>query len=210
MNKIKILVLTIIIVVILLATIFIFTADKDELFTTEVIDEYDDGRTFVTGLGGFGYENEIDAWAALQLSPSYSFGVRFRNVTIPKGAEIKSAYVELHSMGTPGLHSANCIIYLDDTDDAVNFSQKGVLEISGRNYTSNKVIWNETLEMRTWVKTPSLVEPLQEVINRENWSYGNSIAVLFVTNGLRDYSIAFDNFATENPARIYITWQKTE
>jgi hypothetical protein len=65
-------------------------------------------------------------------------------------------------------------IYCDDTGNAANFSAKGVLDVSGRKYTSSYVKWNITLPYDVWIKTPSLVEPIQEVINRGAWKSGNS------------------------------------
>ena len=49
----------------------------------EVNDENDDGRTFTSATG---YGNEHDDWALLQLSPSYSFGLKFDNISVPQGA----------------------------------------------------------------------------------------------------------------------------
>ena len=54
----------------------------------EVSNEFDDSRTFTVMLNEKGYENENGDWATLQLSPSYSFGVRFTNVSIPKNARL--------------------------------------------------------------------------------------------------------------------------
>ena len=209
-KKIKLILSITIITILVVATLsLIFTNhEKYNIFTAQVIAEYNDGRTFTTLYNEKGYGNENDAWALLQLSPSYSFGVRFINVSIPQGAKIKKAYVELYSIGTPGHRHPNCKIYCDDTDNAVNFSVKGVLDICGRNYTTNYTRWNTTLPYSKWVKTPSIAKQVQEVINRENWTSGNAIAVLFVTEGLRGYSAAFHNYAAGNPAKLYIEWAK--
>ena len=209
-KKIKLILSITIITILVVATLSLIFSnhEKYNIFTAQVIAEYDDGRTFTTLYNEKGYGNENDAWALLQLSPSYSFGVRFINVSIPQGAKIKKAYVELYSIGTPGHRHPNCKIYCDDTDNAVNFSVKGVLDICGRNYTTNYTRWNTTLPYGKWVKTPSIAKQVQEVINRENWTSGNAIVVLFVTEGLRGYSATFHNYAAGNPAKLYIEWTK--
>ena len=172
-----------------------------------VSDDHDDGRTFTVEGSEKGYDNEDGDWAFLQLSPSYSFGVRFTNVSIPRGSKIKEAYLELYSIGTPGHQHPNCRIYCDNVDDAVNFSVLGVLNISGRIYTSNYELWNNTVPYDVWVKTPGFVASVQEVIDRINWTSGNSIAVLFVSEGLYGYSAAFQNFENGYPARLYVEWE---
>lgn len=172
-----------------------------------VNDEHDDGRTFTVEHSEKGYGNEDGKWATLQLSSSYSFGVRFTNVAIPNDAKIKAAYVELYSVGTPGHRYPNCRIYCDDVDNAVNFSTFGVLNISGRIYTQSYEIWNATVPYGEWVKTPSIVAPVQEVIDRENWASGNSLAVLFVSEELMEYSASFQNYENGFPARLYVEWE---
>jgi len=172
----------------------------------EVSDENDDSRTFTVELSPKGYENENGNWP-LQLSPSYSFGVRFTNVSIPKDAKILQVYVELYSIGTPGHSHPNCKIFCDNSDNASNFSIIGVLDISGRNYTSNFTLWNSTVPYGEWVKSPDLTAQLKEVMSRENWTSGNSIAILFVTEEIRGYSAAFKNYESNFPAKLYIKWE---
>jgi hypothetical protein len=171
-----------------------------------VDDEHDDSRTFTVMLNELMSENEDGGWATLQLSPSYSFGVRFNNVSIPKNATIKDAYVELYSIGTPGHLHPNCVIYCDDVDSAENFTLIGVLNISGRIYTNESVTWNQTIEYGKWIKTPSITSCIKEVISRSNWSSGNSIAVLFDSEGYRGYSAAFRNYEQGSPAKLHIIW----
>ena len=166
----------------------------------------DDSRTFTSGDEFGGDEN--GKWATLQLSTTYSFGLRFNNISIPKNAEIVKAYIELYSIGTPGHQSPNCKIYCDDTDNAVNFSEKGVLDLCGRKYTYSHTRWNTTVPYGEWVKTPSLVDQLQEVILNKNWKKDNSVAFLFVTECLKGYSATFQNYEAGYPARLYVEWEE--
>jgi len=173
----------------------------------EVADEHDDARTFTVEMNELDYGNEDGKWAALQLAPSYSFGVRFINISIPNNAKIIDAYLELYSTGSPGLRHPNCKIYCDDVDNATNFVEIGVLDICGRNYTENYSLWNETVAYGEYVKTPDIANVIQEVVSRDNWTMNNSLAVLFVTNGFRGYSATFQNFEEGYPARLYIKWK---
>jgi len=213
-NKKKYLItITILIVLLAIATYLVnplSNKDNKQKNIFEINDENDDGRSFTVELGDLGYGNEYTAWALLQLSPSYSFGLKFDNVSIKKNSTILNAYVELFSVGTPGHRNPNCIIYCDNVDNSVNFSEMGVLDICGRNYTKNFVDWNESLPHNKWVKSPSVVKLVQEIINRTNWSSGNSLSILFISKGLNNYSAAFNNYDTGYSARLYVEWKKTD
>ena len=205
-NKSKKLI-TILAVFIIIAAVFIYyilSAENHSIYVS-VNDPSDDSRTFISGQGA---ENEDGKWATLQLAPTYSFGVRFSNLSIPKNAKIVKAYIEVYSIGTPGHQSPNCKIYCDDTANAGNFTDKiGVLNTKGRNYTVNYARWNTTAPYGKWVKTPSLVDPLQEVISHKNWEPGNAAVFLFVSEGLRGYSATFQNYEAGYPARLYVEWE---
>ncbi len=168
---------------------------------------HDDARTFAAQNSETGYGNEDGQWANLQLSPSYSFGVRFTNISIPRYALIKTAYIELYSIGTTNHRHPVCRIYCDDVDNAVNFSSVGVLDICGRVYTSKYSEWNTTVAFAQWVSTPSLIAPMQQVIDRQNWNPGNAIAFLFVSKGTLDCAAAFQNYENGQPAKLYVEWE---
>jgi len=210
-TKRRILLVVIVSAVVILSLMYYeFTRSKDIKLIISVSSPEDDARTFTTDNNELGFGNEDGGWAMLQLAPSYSFGVRFVNVTLPDNAKIKDAYVELYSVGTPGIDHPNCRIYCDASANAVNFSVKGVLDRCGRNYTTNFTIWNETVPYGKWIRTPSITAQIREVINRENWTSGNAIAVLFVSEGLRGYSATFQNFENGYPARLHIIYEKEE
>ena len=172
----------------------------------EVNDENDIRVTFTVENSDVGYGNENGSRVLLQLSPSYNFGLKFDGITINQGATIKDAYIELYSIGTPINRYPNCKIYCDDTDNAVDFSEIGVLDICGRTYTESYTRWNTTVDYLKWVQTPSLVNIIQEIVDRNNWTSGNSIAFLIITEGLLGYSATFQNFENGYPARLYVEW----
>jgi len=186
--------------------------NQNSIFTSEstVSDDHDDARTFTVELNDQGYGDEDGYWATLQLSPSYSFGVRFIDVDVPKGAIIQNATVSLYSSGTPGHSHPNCIIYCDNTSFSVNFTECGVLDICGRNYTNKSVLWNISVPHGDWISTPSIVNPIQEVINRGDWEKGNAITVLFVSRGIKRYSATFQNHEKGYPARLTIKWKNSD
>ena len=182
----------------------IFFSNDSYLLHRRIIDEFDDTRTFETS-NEQGSGNEPDSWANLQVTSSYSFGIRFNNITIPKGSKIINAYVKLFSIGIPGHNHIDCIIYGDSDTNAINFSTKGCLKRSGRNYTESYVIWDAKSPYQKWVKTPILTEIVKEIINKPGWENGKSIVFLFITQHTMN-SAVFSNFGRGNPSELYIYW----
>jgi hypothetical protein len=207
-----ILLLIVICIAIISATIFFIMGPmaNANVYHQEYVvnNEHDDARTFTAQNSPTGYGNEDGKWTNLQLSPSYSFGVRFTNVSIPRYATIKNAYIQLYSIGTTAHRHPMCRIYCDDVGNAVNFSTIGVLNICGRIYTTNYSKWNETLPYGVWVSSPSLVAPLQEIINEQNWTQGNALAFLFISDGTLDCAATFQNYENEKPAKLYVEWKE--
>lgn len=215
-NKNHILTISLVIVVILamlilagpLNSILTFNtkpAEKTDNLTLQITSEDDDGRSFEVP-STMGYGNEPGAWANLQINPSYSFGIRFINVSIPKNAQITKAYVKLYSIGIPGHNQVNCLIYGDNVDNALNLTAMGCLDRSGRIYTNKSVDWDAPAPYHVWVQTPSLASIIQEIIDRPGWEIGNPIALLFVTKNTDDTAV-FANYDQGNPAELYIEWK---
>jgi len=166
----------------------------------------DDARTFLAERSDVGYGNEDGQWALLQLSPSYSFGLRFRNISIPRYAEIKEAYVKLYSIGTPRSNRPNCLIYGDKINNSYNFTTYGVFERCGRNYTQAVVDWNESVAFSVWVETPNLQSIIQEIVTNETWEENNSLSLLFITKGIPGYSATFQNVESGYASALLVKW----
>jgi len=184
-----------------------FNAVSTTTFTSKVMSEEDDGRTFEVPSSYQGFGDEPEDWANLEVNPTYSFGVRFNNVAISQGSEIKDAYVNLYSIGLPDRHDhVNCIIYGDDVNNADDFYTKGCLDRCGRIYTKNSVQWDTKTPFSQWISTPNLKEIIQEIVDRPGWKSGNSIALLFTTQRTQD-SAVFNNFALGNSAELHIEFK---
>jgi hypothetical protein len=211
-SKLMLACIAVVIIIVIALSVPMLLGDNIIKKTFIIQDPADDARTFTAELSDEGYGNEDGDWAKLQLAPSYSFGLRFQNVTIPRYTTIKNAYIELYSIGTsPVLRLPNCYIYCDNVPNALPFNEtRGVLDISGRTYTHAFVPWNTTVPYGKWIKTPSVTEPLQEIINNPQWNSGNAVAFLFVSQKVRNYQAAFDNYENGYPARLIVEWENTE
>lgn len=199
------LLISITILVLLCVSIYLyFYRGTTPTLIRNVMSEQDDGRTFEVPGSPDGFGNEPDDIDNLEINPTYSFGVRFTNITIPKGAIISNAYVKLFSIGLSNRNDhVNCTIYGDNVDSADDFYAKGCLDRCGRIYTKNYVLWDAITPFQQWVTTPNLKEIVQEIIKRPKWESNSSIALLFITRHTPD-SAVFNNFNLGNAAELII------
>lgn len=128
-------------------------------------------------------------------------GMIFRNVNVPRGAEIISAHLTLRSHGGHPRELVYGKIEAEATDHAEAFSS--VLR------TSVSVDWDmdERWLPGTWYDSPDISEVISEVVNREGWSTNNSLAILIGARqggGYRCFS-SYDRGDAEAP-QLEITY----
>ena len=107
-------------------------------------------------------------------------GMRFRNIFIPKGAIIDSAFIIVHSHEAKTAEDvANLTIYGDASDDAQTFTEDQL--ITARPSTEATISWIVNEEWGLWTphSTPDLSTIVQEIVDRDGWVAGNSIAFVF-------------------------------
>jgi hypothetical protein len=137
-------------------------------------------------------------------------GVRFIEVTIPRGAQILTANVTFQSYDNTSGTTCNIQIKGEAADDAATFST--LANYNARTRTSEYVNWNA---IPAWVintdyDSPSINAIVQEIINRSGWVSGNHLVLFFANNGsstnaYRDPK-AYD-LSTTLCARLTVTWQ---
>ncbi|NJM94020.1 MAG: T9SS type A sorting domain-containing protein [Cytophagales bacterium] len=109
-------------------------------------------------------------------------GLRFQNVSIPKGATIDSAFIEVYSHEAKTADDvAEITIWGVNEDNTVTFDEENL--ITARPATSAEVAWtvNEAWGLWTKHRTPDLKAIVQEIVNRSGWNYENAMA--FVLEG---------------------------
>jgi hypothetical protein len=119
-------------------------------------------------------------------------GLRFQNITIPQGAVIESAFIEVTSHEPKTTEDvAKLTISADASDNAPKFTMDAL--ISDRTTTSAQVEWEVTEEWGLWTKqhTPELKSVVQEIVDRSGWQSGNAIA--FIVSGENQGVTEFEN-----------------
>lgn len=125
-------------------------------------------------------------------------GLKFNRLTIPQGATITSARLELTS-NKDSSANADFQIVGELTPNPSDFSSTAS-DLSGRTSVTDSVDWSITDE---WKKddnyqSPQLKSVIQEIVNQANWCGGNSISLLISGTGSRS-AVSFDNSPSNAP-----------
>ncbi len=99
--------------------------------------------------------------------PYIMSGMRFIDVNIPKGANIRSSFLNLWSVDDTSSNIYGTIA-ADDSDNAVDFM---AYHMGYRDITTAQVNWDliGPWEELNWHSSPDIASVVQEVINREGW-----------------------------------------
>jgi uncharacterized protein YjiK len=127
-------------------------------------------------------------------------GMRFNGIVIPNGATITNAYIQFQTDGvTTG--PTNLTIEGEAVDNAATFTSSSG-NVSGRPRTSSvnwiPAPWSTIGEAGLNQRTSNIALIIQEIVNRQNWASGNSLAVLVSGTGQRDAE-SFNGNANAGP-----------
>ncbi len=128
------------------------------------------------------FDDDIDAgWeGAPDQQNILTAGMRFRDIQIPPGATIDSAWCLLNSHeGKSAEEVARLTIYGDSTENAMTFTED--MLITDRPRTESAVLWEVAEEWVLWgfYRTPDLSPIIQEIVNLDGWQAGNALALIF-------------------------------
>ncbi|MGA1796336.1 MAG: PilC/PilY family type IV pilus protein [bacterium] len=123
----------------------------------------------------------------IQESSDQIVGIRFRDVTVPRGAAITNAYIEFKTDETSSVYTT---LYFkgEASDNAAAFSESGNHTISGRARTSEVVSWQGVPawdQKNKKHQTPDLSPIIQEIVDRDGWTAGNALAIIITGSGKR-------------------------
>jgi hypothetical protein len=128
-------------------------------------------------------------------------GMRFTNVTVPRGATITNAYVQL-SVDEVSTGSTGLTLAAQAADNAPTFTT-ATRNISSRAKTPATVSWTPA----SWPtvgargadqRTPNLAPVLSQVVQRSGWTAGNALALVVTGTGRRTAD-SFEGGASTTP-----------
>jgi len=135
-------------------------------------------------------------------------GLRFQNINIPHGTTITKAYIQFTAENDNEMDSASVEIFAENVDNAKTFS-KSKFDITNRKKTTASVDWyipewEKEGNAGTAQRTPDLSTLVQEVVNRKDWSKGNSIAFMLLINNHGDRDALTYDGNPQKSARLHI------
>lgn len=128
-------------------------------------------------------------------------GMRFTNITIPKGAIITSAYIQF-TVDATSKNASPCVVTIKGqaADNPVTFNPATKFDITSRPKTSDSIIW--TVSGSTWntvgsngpdQRTANIASIIQGLVNRNGWASGNALALFMTGTGTREVESADGN-----------------
>lgn len=129
-------------------------------------------------------------------------GIRFNGIQLAQGVQIESAYLEFTAKDSTSAPTS-LTIYGHDTDNSPAFAS-GVDTVTNRPKTTS-VTWGNVEE---WVaegkyRSPDITPIVQEIVNKDLWFTGNSMAFIFGGVGLRR-AYAFNTDISNKAPRLVI------
>lgn len=115
-------------------------------------------------------------------------GVRFKNLSIPKGATVLNAYIQFQT-GLTNTTLTSLTVVGQANDNAKSFSNSR-RNISMRAKTAAAVEWSPLAwtvinESGVNQRTPDISTIIQEIVNRPGWLSGNSLVLIITGTGQR-------------------------
>ncbi|MBN1672278.1 MAG: S8 family serine peptidase [Kiritimatiellae bacterium] len=128
-------------------------------------------------------------------------GIRFAGLRIPRGAFIRSAYVQFQ-VDEASIEPTDLMVRGEATADAATFLTNAN-DISSRPVTQTAIGWQpppwDTVgEAGSAQRTPDLAAVVQEIVDQPGWTSGNALALMFTGSGRRTAE-SYDGSAAAAP-----------
>ena len=113
-------------------------------------------------------------------------GIRFNDINLPKGVEVSNAYIQFQ-VDEVSSSATTLAIQGEAVDNAQTFSST-LNDITSRALTAETVFWTPAAWPVAGVagidqRSPDISAIIQEIIDRENWVAGNSLAIIISGDG---------------------------
>jgi len=157
------------------------------------------------------YEDQTTLSLGLKNDYYRNVGLRFTNITIPQGATIDTAWLEFY-WANDQAEFITVSVHCEDTADATTFADSADYVDRWDNLTTDSVVWSiEETTNNDWDTSDLINSPVQEIINRSDWSSGNDIMILLRTlSGPGGYTKEFDSYeAGTYIPKLRIVWTES-
>lgn len=117
-------------------------------------------------------------------------GMRFNNLSVPRGATILSAHLQFTVDETDNQNPNNLTIWGEATGNSPVFSAQVPFDVSSRPKTNQTISWsfdnwNTVGEATRTQRTPDISGIIQEIVNQSTWSANNYLGLIITGSGNR-------------------------
>ena len=149
-------------------------------------------------------------------SVTYTTGMRFTDIQIPKDATINKAFIVLdcyypHNPGYGISNTVNLRLHAENSDNPTTYSSGS--KPTDRSVIAQNVDWNLSSVWYdySFYQTPEITTIVQALVNRAGWSAGNAMALQIRNNGSTSYrEIRTIDSDPSHAAKLYIEYENTE
>ena len=198
--------------------IFSYVGQGQQTFSTRISSINDDLEEWLPGsvkavgtLDAGSSDLELGSESAGNIDPQIC-GMRFTNITVPKGAIITNAYLKFTVDATnKNTDPCKLNIFAQASDNPLTFDPTVNFNISSRPRLVDSVAWN--IANNSWSvvgqsgadqTSTNIAILVQQLINRNGWASGNAMAFFIKGSGLREAE-SFDK-STTNCAQLVIEY----
>ena len=139
----------------------------------------------------------------------YTAAVRFHNVKIPKGVEIKSAILKVSPYVTGTIDEVETVLSAEAADNPGDFTDRAVSQLT-KTSASQEWSWPDDGSWieDTWYVSPDIRNVIQEIVDRPAWTPDNAIVVIVsAVSSKSDRKFWAYDGKPSNAARLTITYQ---
>jgi hypothetical protein len=167
------------------------------------VEEFQDGTL---------YTDSSDLEITLEdASTNQLIGLRFTDISIPKGATVTGAYIQFSVDEAKTIDPFNVDIYAEASSDSAPFANSNLVSsriMSGAFVNWSDIpAWSTVHETGKNQQTPDLTALVQEIVDMEGWAEGNAISIILSGTGQRcaeSYEGAGNN--TEQIPTLYYSY----
>lgn len=110
-------------------------------------------------------------------------GFRFIGLAIPHGAVIKQAYLRVYSTASQS-PATSVVFYADNSANSLAFSTSNLISSRVSTTASYTANITGTWASGQWYSLPDISAVVQEIVNRSDWTSGNSMSIIAANVGL--------------------------
>jgi hypothetical protein len=141
--------------------------------------------------------------------------ILFDNITIPHGAYIVSAYIQLEGGAHSGASAMGVKIYFQDPDKGAVITFSGTWwDYSTRKRIPGYVGWKAPhFDIGTTYNTPSLISMIQHVVDSTSWASGQDMVVFLEYESVTppaDFRGYYTFDSVHEPPKLIVEWLTTE